>query len=148
MFFFEFYEIFKNTFFHRTSLVAASVNFVKTDGITCPALWTTTVTCPSFHTRQPTKPAMLKLVNLLQKQPPEVFYKIYVLKYFAIFTGKYLCYSLWKLATLLKRGFNIGVFLGILRDFQEHLLWGTSANGCFCLYANHLSDVITRKSIH
>ena len=40
---------------------------------------------------------MLKIIMLssyyikLKKQPPEVFYKNAVLKYFAIFTGKSLC---------------------------------------------------------
>ena len=40
---------------------------------------------------------MLKVIMLssyyikLKKQPPEVFYKNAVLKYFAIFTGKNLC---------------------------------------------------------
>ena len=32
---------------------------------------------------------------------------------------------------LLKRDSNSGVFLWILRNFQEHLFWKTSANGCF-----------------
>ena len=32
---------------------------------------------------------------------------------------------------LLKRGSKIGVFQWILRYFQEHLFWRTSANGCF-----------------
>ena len=31
----------------------------------------------------------------MQRQPPEVFYKKTVLKNFAIFTGKYLCLSLF-----------------------------------------------------
>ena len=37
-----------------------------------------------------------------------------------------------RLATLLKRDCNTGIFLWILRNFQEYLLWKTSANGCFC----------------
>ena len=58
-----------------------------------------------------------------QKQPPDVFYKKAVLKYFAIFTGKHLRWSLFliklqtlRLAALLKRDSNIGVFLRVLRN--------------------------------
>ena len=59
-------------------------------------------------------------------------------KIFAIFTGKHLFYSFFlmnlqvlKTGTLLKRDSNAGVFLRILRNFYEQLLWRTSANGCF-----------------
>ena len=52
-----------------------------------------------------------------------------VLKTFAIFTGKHLCWSLfliklqpWRPATLLKRDSNTDVFVWIVRDFWEHLL--------------------------
>ena len=34
------------------------------------------------------------IVLIMQKQPPKGFYKKAVLKNFAIFTGKYLCWSL------------------------------------------------------
>ena len=61
-----------------------------------------------------------------------------VLKNFAIFTGKSLCLSLYLIklqafrsATLLKRDFNTGVFLWILRNLQKHLLWRTSVNSYF-----------------
>ena len=53
-----------------------------------------------------------------KKQPPDLFYKEVVLKNFSIFTGKYLCSSLFfvklqalRSATLLKRNSNAGVFL-------------------------------------
>ena len=56
---------------------------------------------------------------------------------FAIFTGKRLCWSpflmklqVFRSATLLKRNSNKGVFMSILRNFQEHLFRGTSANSC------------------
>ena len=56
--------------------------------------------------------------SLIQKQQPEVFYKIVILKNFAIFTGKQLFWSLFliklqavRYATLLKRDSNTGVFL-------------------------------------
>ena len=57
-----------------------------------------------------------------QKQPPEVFYKKAVLKNFAIFTGKHLCWSLFiiKFQTFRpdsKRDPNTGVFLWILQNF-------------------------------
>ena len=61
-----------------------------------------------------------------QKQPSEMFYKKAVLRNFAIFTGKHLCWSLFliKLQAFRpdsKRDSNTGVFLGILRNFEEHL---------------------------
>ena len=53
-----------------------------------------------------------------------MFLKTDVPKNFAIFTGKYLCWSFflinllaWKPATLLKRNSNTGVFLWILLNF-------------------------------
>ena len=53
----------------------------------------------------------------------QIFIKISVLKNFAIFTGKHLCWSLFlrklqvlKPASLLKRDSNTGVFLWILRN--------------------------------
>ena len=50
-----------------------------------------------------------------------------VLKNFAIFTGKHLCWSLFLVrpATLLKRDYNLGVFLWILWNFKEHPFWKT-----------------------
>ena len=65
-----------------------------------------------------------------QKQPPEVFYKKVVLKKllknFAIFIGKHLCWSLFliKLEAFrpdCKKDSNTRVFLWILQSFQEHL---------------------------
>ena len=56
-----------------------------------------------------------------------------VLKNFAQFTGKYLCRSLFfnKIAsltpaTLLKKRPRHSAFLRIVRNFQEHLFYGTS----------------------
>ena len=79
----------------------------------------------------------------VQKQTPEVFCRKGVLKNFAIFTGKHLCWrfflrklQIWRLATLLKRDPNTGVFLWILRNSQEYLYWKTSSNGCFRLSKN------------
>ena len=54
-----------------------------------------------------------------------MFLRIGVLKNFAIFTGKHLCWNLlliksqgWRPATLLKRDSNTGVFLWILWNFS------------------------------
>ena len=55
--------------------------------------------------------------NPFQKQPPKVFYKKAVLKSFAIFSGKHLCWGLFRSATLLKRDSNTGSFLWILQNF-------------------------------
>ena len=61
-----------------------------------------------------------------------------VLKNFAIFTGKHLCWSLFLIklqdfrpATLLERDSNTDVFPWILQSFYEYLFWKTSTNGCF-----------------
>ena len=67
------------------------------------------------------------------KQPPEVFYKKTVLKNFAIFTGKHLCWSLFlnkvtglQVVSLQHRCFpvNIAKFVRALalKNISEHLL--------------------------
>ena len=60
-----------------------------------------------------------------------------VLKTFAMFTEKFLCWSLflislqaWISASFLKRGSSTGFSLWILGNFQEHLFWKTFVNGC------------------
>ena len=66
----------------------------------------------------------------------QMYFKIGVLKNFAIFTGKHLCWSIflikllaWNSATLFKRDSNTVFFLWILRNFykqhffMEHLRW-------------------------
>ena len=49
-----------------------------------------------------------------------------VLKSFAIFTGKHLCWSLF-----FKKRLNTGVFLLILRNFYEHSSHSTPPDKCF-----------------
>ena len=71
-----------------------------------------------------------------QKQPLEVFYEKAVLKNFAIFTGKHLCWSLFliKLQTFRpdsKKDSNTDIFLWMLRNVEKHLFWRTSGDGCF-----------------
>ena len=70
------------------------------------------------------------MMNLskLRSSRPEVFCKKGALRNFAKFTEKHLCRSLvfnkiagLRPATLLKRGSGTGVFLRILRNFEEHL---------------------------
>ena len=55
-----------------------------------------------------------------------------VLKAFAIFTGKYLCWSTLNTCAcnFIKKRIQTGVFLSVLRNFSENLCWRTSANGC------------------
>ena len=61
----------------------------------------------------------------------QIFFKIFVLKHFAVFTGKHLCYSqTWRSANLLKRDSNTVFSLWLLRNFREHLF----LNNCFCIY--------------
>ena len=73
-----------------------------------------------------------------KKQPPGMFYKKAVLKNFAIFTKKHLCWSLFLIKLQAerhpKRGSNTDVLMWI---FQEHLLWRASANVC-----------LSKKDIH
>ena len=66
-------------------------------------------------------------VRLTQKQPPQVFYRK---------SCSWKIHNIHRktpaLESLLKRDSNTDVFLWISRNFQEHLFWRTSANGCFC----------------
>ena len=71
----------------------------------------------------------------IHKQPPEVF-----LKFFANFTGKHLCWSLFftklqafRPATLLKIDSYTGVFLWNLRNSEEHLYFEEHLNDSFCV---------------
>ena len=68
----------------------------------------------------------------------QMFFKIGVLRNFAIFTGKHLHLSnfliklqAFKPATLLKRDSNTGVFLLILWNFKEHFFRRTPPDDCF-----------------
>ena len=65
-----------------------------------------------------------KIIATLRVFPSEAFYKKAVLKNFAIFLGKHLCWSLFltnlqsfRTATLLKRDSNTSVFLWTLQNF-------------------------------
>ena len=71
----------------------------------------------------------------IHKQPPEVF-----LIFFANFTGKHLCWSLFftklqafRPATLLKIDSYTSVFLWNLRNSEEHLFWRTSERLLLCI---------------
>ena len=71
----------------------------------------------------------------------QMFFKIGALRNFAIFTGKYLCWSLFLIkfqalrpAILFKRDFNIGVFMWISRHFYEQLFLLNTSGGCFCQF--------------
>ena len=62
-----------------------------------------------------------------------------VLKNFAKFKGKHLCWCLflmkaWRPATLLKIESTTGVYLWNLQNFQKHLFWRVSLNDCLCLW--------------
>ena len=71
----------------------------------------------------------------IHKQPPEVF-----LKFFANFTGKHLCWSLFftklqafRPATLLKIDSYTSAFLWNLRNSEEHPFWRTSERLLLCI---------------
>ena len=74
-----------------------------------------------------------------------VLLKKVVLTNFVIFTGEHLCWSLLfnKIAgvqacNFVKKDFNTGVFLWILRNFPEHIFWKTLSNGCFSPFSLRL----------
>ena len=82
----------------------------------------------------------------------QIFFKIDVLKNFASFTGKYLCWSLFlnkaagppslfliklqalRLASLLKRDSKAGhlMYFKLANYFYEQLLLQDTSSGCFC----------------
>ena len=71
----------------------------------------------------------------------QIFFKIVVLKNFAIFTGKHSYWSFFFIklqvirpAALLKRDSNTGVFLWILQNFSEQLLLQNISSCCFSQY--------------
>ena len=77
---------------------------------------------------------------LLRSSRSQMFFKIDVLKNFAKFLEKYLSCSLfliilqaWRLVTLLKRDFNTGVFLWILRNSKNSFFIDLITNSCFTL---------------
>ena len=80
----------------------------------------------------------LKTRHKPQKQPLELFCEKGAFKYFSIWSLFLIGLWAFRPATLLKRHFDIGVFLWNLRNFWEHLLWRTSPNDCFWNLLFHL----------
>ena len=79
-----------------------------------------------------------------------MLFKISVLKYFAILTGKHLCWSLFliklqafKPATLLKRDPNTSVFLRILRNCEKSAFYRTSLVTAFHSYGTALDPLFS-----
>ena len=68
-----------------------------------------------------------KIYLLCAEEPPEMFCKKVFLKMSP--TGMQ-----HRLQKRIQKRLNTGVFMKILRDFQEHLFKRTSAYDCFCLY--------------
>ena len=74
-----------------------------------------------------------------------------VLRNFTKFLGRHLCQSLFfnKVAGLRKKKTDKGVFLWILRNFQEQLFYRTPLDDCFLrnkLYTKYLLELIKRRS--
>ena len=67
-------------------------------------------------------------VVVIKSSRPEVFCEKDVLRNFAKFIGKHLCQSLF-----IDSG--TGVFVWVLRNFQEHLLFQNTPSGCFWVIA-------------
>ena len=79
---------------------------------------------------QPLYRRKIEIQFFFKSSRSHVFFKIDAMKNFAILTGKHLCWSLilikfqtWRPESLLKKDFNIGVFLWILQNFQEQLFY-------------------------
>ena len=107
-------------------------------------------TSSSFRTKNN---SLKSFLSFLQKQPSEVFYKKAVLKNFAIFRGKYLCWILF-LIKLSGLGLHITAkFLrtSILKNFYERLLLFLLrslffAVGIHFTYRHHYKQQIFRSS--
>ena len=89
-------------------------------------------------TKKSCAPEFLILSATFRSNRPEVFCKKGVLRNLTKFPGKHLCQSLFfnkvaglNPATLLKRDSGTGVFLGISRNFLEHLFLQKTSGGCF-----------------
>ena len=76
-----------------------------------------------------------KARTFVRSSHPKVFCKKDVLRNFPKFTGKHLYQSLFlnKLQLYLKKDSGTGVFLWILRNFEEHLSLQNTSGGCFWL---------------
>ena len=75
------------------------------------------------------KRLLLVQFRLRRSSRSQMFFKISVLKNFALFTGKHLCWSLF----LIKR--ETGVFLWILRNFYEQLFHRTPLAAAFFVWS-------------
>ena len=71
-----------------------------------------------------------KRMNMIFKNPSQMFYKIDALKYFGKFSWKDI-----RAVILLKIDSSNGVFLWILRDFWELFFYRTPLDGCFCIFS-------------
>ena len=93
--------------------------------------------------------------TLLKSSSSQIFFKIYILKNFATFTEKHLCWNLfliklqtWRPATqVLKRDCNTGVFLRILKKiknsfFIEHFV------AAFFIHREHLLFQISNQQAY
>ena len=84
--------------------------------------------------------SQLYLDNIVRSTCLQMVFKISVLKNFANFPLKHLCWSFfliklqpWGRATLLKRNSNTGAFLWILQIFRNTFLLQNTSGGCFCI---------------
>ena len=119
----EFCEFFKNTFFYRTPPVAASVQFYLRVYLIVSILKATKWWDSKY----------------LQKQPPEVFCKMFLercSKKYRKITGKHFS--------------GTGVFRWILRNLKELLFYRTPLGDCFCIYLRYLfiRKCFTSKDLH
>ena len=124
MFSWEFCEIFKNTFFTEQLRTTASdfLSFIH-------LIWANqfflvlSVRCMSdVFLLSGSKKAMMQFqiaFDMIPKIKP------------ARHTSNFQQDSIIRSANLLKRDSDTGVFLWLMRNFLEHLLWKLSVNGCF-----------------
>ena len=90
-----------------------------------------------------------EIIIILRSSRTQIFFKTGVIRNFAIFTGKHLCWSLFLIknsfiSTLFQKRLQHRWFLWKLWNFYEHLLLCNTSGDCLCqfdkelLYDGHL----------
>ena len=81
----------------------------------------------------------VRMNMIFKSSRSQMFYKIVILKNFAEFSWKRL-----RAQTVLKRDSSAGVFLRILRNFQEVLFHRAPLNDCFWIFSYFLLFIATQ----
>ena len=98
--------------------------------------------CIVFATKIANTKTRVFLFTMSRSSRAEGFCKKGVLRNFTKFTGKYLYQSLFvnkvpglrpKACNFIKKDSGTGIFLWILRKFEEHIFIKNTSAGCFCM---------------